>query len=204
MGSRATKFISRAPRYTLRASDNRFLRFARQGDASQSYTTHFIDISATGLAFVTDRDVSPQVSDLIKIEFPLENGKTVAWWARVVRVEEYDSQKWYMKDEKFQDSNQVLVAVSFHELPSGHAQAIREALNKKFEEVHLTEKRKKIKNMSLYIFENFWRILFYAICVMATVWVLKQLAQPDLIYTEEKGSPWGQRFPQFQWNDDAK
>src|SRR6185437_9123013 len=123
--SEARKFVVREPRYTLQPTDNRYIRFAREDENGQTHTTIFIDISATGLAFVINSDQAPHLSDLIKVEVPLEDGQSVAWWARVVRVEEYTLRKWYVKKENFVGENPVLVAVQFQNLPAGHSTAIR-------------------------------------------------------------------------------
>lgn len=194
MSSEATKFKSRAPRYTLNASDYRFIRFAHQNNSSQTYTTRFVDISLTGLAFVTDRDVSPNVSDLIKIEIPIDEKQPIAWWARVVRVEEYQPHKWHIRKAGLQDENQVLVAVTFHELPAGHARVVHEALEKKFQELYVSERQQKMQNTVLYFAENIWRIFLYLLCALAVFWFLYYFSQPDLVYKKGKGAPWGQRY----------
>jgi PilZ domain len=195
MSSRASKFLSRAPRYTLNPSDNRFLRYAKQNEQGHTYTTRFIDISQTGLAFITDRENAPGLSDLLKIEIPLSDTETVAWWARVVRIEEYAPHKWYMKANDFQDQNQVMVAVTFHELPPGHTRLIRETLDKKFAEVRAIENQQRMKHMTLYIASRFWRFLFYAGSIAATIWFLYWLSLPSYNYDASKGAPWGQRYP---------
>src|SRR5690606_17849126 len=93
MSASLKKFVSRAPRYTLRPNDNHFMRFAHKEDSGHVYTTRFVDISLTGLAFITDRENAPFIYDMIKIEIPLPGGQQVAWWAKVVRIEEYNPQK---------------------------------------------------------------------------------------------------------------
>lgn len=170
------------------------MRYAHKDDQGRTFSTHFIDISQTGLAFVTDRENAPQLSDLIKVEIPLDNKETIAWWARVVRVEEYQPHKWYMNKENFQDENQVLVAITFHELPSGHARQIRETLNRKFDEIHKNKRAKKIEGLALLVVSRFWSLLFYGFCIFATFWLLYYLSRPDANYDAKKGAPWGRRF----------
>jgi hypothetical protein len=197
MGSRARKFVPRAPRYELNAKDNRFLRFAHNNEPGQSYTTQFIDISQTGLAFITDQDNAPRVSELIKVEIPLENNQSIAWWARVVRVEEYAPHKWYLKKEHFHGSDQVLVAITFHDLPPAHARQIRETLNLKFDEMFRTERRHKMQQMAVFVVSEFWRLFLYGLCIIATFALLYYLSRPSENYDAKKGTPWMQRFPQF-------
>lgn len=178
------------------------MRFAHQNDHGRSYTTHFIDISQTGLAFVTDADHAPHLSELIKIEVPLSEKDSIAWWGRVVRIEEYAPHKWYMKDKDFQDGNQILVAITFHELPTGHAQIIRETLDKKFKELHALRQRERFRQLTLFLVHHFWQVLFYVSCITATFWILYYLSRPSENYDAEKGAPWGERFPSLMIKPD--
>ncbi|MCB0351605.1 MAG: PilZ domain-containing protein [Bdellovibrionales bacterium] len=195
MSSRATKFYPRAPRYTLNPNDNRFMRYAHKDDQGRSFTTRFLDISQTGLAFITDPENAPHISDLIKVEIPLSGDESIAWWARVVRVEEYEPHKWYMKKDDFQDENQVLVCITFHELPPGHSRQIQETLEKKFIEQQAIERAQRMQNLALFLASQTWRILIYATLVAATIWALYYLSRPTLNYDAKKGAPWGERFP---------
>lgn len=197
MSSRAAKFISRATRYTLNPNDNRFLRYAHHNDNGRTFTTRFVDISQTGLAFITDNENAPRLSDLIKIEIPLDANNTIAWWARVVRVEEYAPHKWYLKADDFQSENQVLVAIVFHELPPAHSRLIRETLDKKFAEMHEINRRERMQNITKYMAEQIWLILLYASLIFATGWLLYFLSRPGPNYDADRGAPWGQRYPRL-------
>lgn len=197
--SNARKFVNRAPRYTLQPSDNRYLRYAGENEHGHTHTTLFIDISATGLAFITDRAVAPHISEKIKVEIPLEDGQSVAWWGRVVRVEEYAPHRWYMKGSQVAAENQVLVAVNFEGLPTGHTTAIRQALDKKFDDLYRAQRIQKAKQISIFIAEQFWRLLLYAACIIGMVWFLYHISQPDENYDPQKGAPWGQRYPQLNF-----
>jgi len=200
----ARKFVVREPRYTLQPTDNRYIRFAREDENGQTHTTIFIDISATGLAFVINSDQAPHLSDLIKVEVPLEDGQSVAWWARVVRVEEYTLRKWYVKKENFVGENPVLVAVQFQNLPAGHSTAIRHALDHKFKEVFKLHRRQKFfRNLSFFQ-EYGWRIFFCAILTALTVWFMWYIVQPTPNYNPKNGSPWGQRFPSLDFYSHQK
>jgi PilZ domain len=191
----ARKFLNRAPRYTLQPSDNRYLRFAHKNELGHTHTTRFIDISATGLAFVIDKDVAPQIFEMIKVEIPLDDGQSVAWWGKVVRIEEYAAHRWYMKGSDVAHENQVMVAVNFQELPQGHTAAIRHSLDKKFDELYARQRRERMKNVSLFLASQIWRIALYAMCVLFMVWFFYYFSQPDANYDPKIGSPWGQRFP---------
>jgi hypothetical protein len=197
MSSRAVKFYSRAPRYTLNATDNRYMRYAASNDKGHSFTTRFIDISQTGLAFLTDRENAPRLSDLIKVEIPLDDKNTIAWWARVVRIEEYSPQTWLLKKQDLHNENEVLVAIVFHELPPSHSKLIRETLNRKFEETRERERKEQMQNLAAFFAQQAWKILIYASLIAGTIWFLYYFSRPSENYDGSKGAPWGQRYPEL-------
>jgi hypothetical protein len=194
MDRASRKFVSRAPRYTLQPTDNRYMRYAAADNYGKSYTTQFVDISTTGLAFVADRENAPQISEVIKIEVPMENTH-IAWWARVVRIEEYAPHKWYMNAQDFEREDQVMVAIRFEELPTGHKQQIYQNLDKKFAEIKKREYQLKIKNSAMFFVSQFWQLLIYGACIAATIWFIWYFSQPDASYDAKRGAPWGQRYP---------
>jgi hypothetical protein len=196
MSSRAVKFVNRAPRYTLSPKDNRYLRFSKRNERGQSHTTRFIDISQSGLAFICDDESAPRISDLIKVEIPIgDNDERVAWWARVVRVEEYNPKNWHLKSADFQESHQVLVAVTFHEMPPLHARKIRHALDIKFTEMYNEQRHQYIRAIAQFLSSNIIKFILYGACIALTLWLLYWLSQPSETYDSKKGAPWGERFP---------
>ncbi|MEK6556475.1 MAG: PilZ domain-containing protein, partial [Bdellovibrionota bacterium] len=144
MSASLRKFVPRSPRYTLRPTDNSFMRFAQKGELGRSHITHFVDISMSGLAFITDRETAPFLFEMIKIEIPLDGGEQVAWWAKVVRVEAYEPQKWYLKKADM-DETKVMVAVQYHDLPMGHLQKIKKTLDHKFVELEREKVAERFK-----------------------------------------------------------
>jgi len=195
--SEARKFQNRAPRYTLQPTDNRYLRFAHKNEQGHTHTTQFIDISATGLAFIIDKDLAPQIFEMIKVEIPLDDGQSVAWWGKVVRVEEYAIQRWYMRGSSKAHENQVLIGVRFQDLPAGHTMAIRHAIDKKFDELYTRQSKERMKHVSVFLASQAWRIIVYAISILFMVWFFYHFTQPDDNYDAQKGAPWGERFPQL-------
>ncbi|MCB0355431.1 MAG: PilZ domain-containing protein [Bdellovibrionales bacterium] len=136
MAELAKKFVDRAPRYVIRASDNKFLKFAPDGDYQHIFTTRLVNISISGLAFITTVDQAPKKGDLIKMEFPIPGGEQIAWWGKVVRIENYSAKKsWQPQSEDFYDKKEILVAVKFESLPDGHMQRIRSGLLAKAQEL---------------------------------------------------------------------
>jgi hypothetical protein len=194
MSATLRKFIPRAPRYTLRPNDNRLMRFAHQEEKGIAHTTQFLDISMTGLAFVIDREEAPFIFEHIKIEVPLDGEETIAWWAKVIRVEEYAPHKWYMPKDAFgDDQTKCLVAVTFENLPEGHVARIKRTLEVKFLEVSKENRAEHLRNLAALWAHHSWQLVFYFGLIVATFAVLWFLAQPDENYGA-KGAPWGERF----------
>lgn len=194
MSATVRKFIPRAPRYTLRPNDNRLMRFAHQEERGVSHTTQFLDISMTGLAFVVEDNTAPFLFEHIKIEVPLDDGETIAWWAKVIRVEQYAPHKWYLPKDVFEGKeDRVLIAVTFEGLPAGHVERIKRTLDRKFEEVSKEMRAEHWRNLGALWAHYSWHIIFYAGLTLATFATLWYLAQPGGNYGP-KGSPWGERF----------
>ena len=155
------KFIPRAPRYVLKPVDERFLRFALHDDRQHSYSTRFLNVSETGLAFIVDRSSAPQMGDFIKLEFPIPGHEQVAWFARVMRIEQYppppDSEQKHLDGRE----QEVLVAVSLYDLPEEHRTKIRKGLNLKFNEVLRERRKNNIFQFFSYITTHFRKALLY-------------------------------------------
>ncbi len=89
MGSTAGRYWARSPRYILRASDSKLLRFAPNDQNSPAVDATVIDLSQTGLAFTVAKQSTPAVGSVIKVEFSVPEQEQIAWFARVRRVEPY-------------------------------------------------------------------------------------------------------------------
>jgi hypothetical protein len=193
MGSAIRKFVSRAPRYTLRPTDNRVMRFAHEGE-SQSFATRIVDISVTGVAFVVARENAPFIQETIKLEVPLGEAAQFAWWGRVVRMEEYSDEKWYLNKTDFEPEPQVLVAVRFESLPAAHIEKIHKTLRFKFAEVDAERRTEARRNIAALWTHYTWEVLFYLGVIAAGIYILWAASRPSESYDQEKGSPWGRRM----------
>ncbi|MCB0391350.1 MAG: PilZ domain-containing protein [Bdellovibrionales bacterium] len=199
MAELAKKFVEREPRYILRASDNKFLRFAIEGDKHHIYTTTLVNISITGLAFICTKDQSPKVGELIKMEFPIPGGEQAAWWGKVVRIEKYRlNNKWQKEDENFAVPEERKIAVKFENLPEGHITHIKEGLKNKAQEL-ARHKRFQFKlqlreEWLQFLKEYGFRLIIFGVSIVFTFLFLYLISMPTDNYTAERGAPWGQRF----------
>jgi hypothetical protein len=170
------------------------LRFAHRDDRRNSYATRFINVSETGLAFLVDRDCAPHIGEFIKVEFPVPGTGQIAWFARVVRIEEYHPPRtWHKRLDK--EDDEILVAVHFDDLPEGHRKAIRAGLNQKFTEVLKERQKDNFFQLMSFLTAHFWKTLLYVGLALATVAILYVFSRPNENYDPKRGAPWGQRFP---------
>lgn len=193
MTDEAKKFISRAPRYSLRPGDDQYFRYAFAGDRTHTFTTRFVNISMSGLAFITDLEHSPQMGDRIKVEFPIDTGEHVAWWARVIRIEEYIEKKKF-PDPLNEEPPQVIVAVTFDHLPEGHHEAVRKSVEHKFAEISRRARQERMDQAFEYLEDNGKQLFIMVAALLFTAFALWWLAQPSDNYDPSIGTPWGERF----------
>lgn len=192
MGS-LRKFLAREPRFTLGPKDNRHGRYAQDENPESIYSSTIIDLSMSGTAFVVNRQDAPFIFERIRIEVPLGENDSMAWWGKVVRIQGHKPSGWFEKPEVMQDTDEVVVGVQFEPLPLGHATKVDRLLQQKFKEVE--EQKKQVAWQSFRAICSYytWEILLYCFVVIAGVWILWALSQPYANYSAEKGAPWGKR-----------
>lgn len=188
------KFIPRAPRYTLGPDDNQSFRFALNSNSQNSYSTRFVNVSESGLAFITSKDSSPHVGELIKVEFPVPGSEQVAWFARVVRVEIISGGPWWKAADYEEDNLEILVAIRFINLPQGHKQAIRQGLETRYFEIQKEKRKLQAQRFMNTIAEHYKKIFVYLLCLASALAFMYYITRPSENYDAQKGAPWGQRF----------
>lgn len=198
MSDSARAYIPRAPRYVLRPDDNQMIRYALPHEKNNPYTTKFINISQTGLAFIVSqrslREGFPHVGEKIKLEVPVPGGDQFAWWATVIRIEEYQNPWRRFESDHFMHENQVMVAVRFDELPNSHYALLKSGLSQRFEEIATERAMLRRKALETWVAQN-WRSLFlYAMMTAMTFALLYWLSQPAENYDAQRGAPWGERY----------
>lgn len=129
MSNASARFYPRAPRYTLRASDDNQMRFALMQTKGNAFDTELHDVSTTGLKFKVFNSEVPRrgldEGDVIKIEFKIPSGKQIACFATVTRIDQ--TKQW---SAEFGDHFVTEVAVQFRHLPTAWAQALEKAMPK--------------------------------------------------------------------------
>ncbi|MGE0762675.1 MAG: PilZ domain-containing protein [Bdellovibrionales bacterium] len=194
MGQALRRFVARAPRYVLRPNDNQMLRFSPNNTSNRSFSTQLMNISETGLAFLIDRGHCPSIGEFIKVEFPVPGGEQIAWFGKVVRLEEFSRHPWWSDKRNSEHTGDVLVGIQFHQLPDGHRQAIRVHLQARFRELMKDRQMASWRQLGQFFNDNAWKMIMYVLSALFTIGILYFLSLPSPNYDSKRGAPWGQRF----------
>lgn len=196
--SSARSFIPRAPRYVLRPEDNQMIRYALPNEKHNPFTTKFINISQTGLAFIVSQQALsngfPFVGESIKVEVPVPGAEQFAWWAKIIRIEEYENPWKRFESDAFWNENLVMVAVRFDNLPQGHAEILQAGLTKKFEEVAAEQAKYRRRELIEWWSANWRDLCLYLLMTVLTFGILYWLSLPASNYDVHRGAPWGERW----------
>lgn len=87
MTSSLARYHARAPRYILSPHDNSLVRLSGAEQWSWEESTELHDVSLTGLTFTAPQDLSPQIGEVIKIQFTVPGSEQMACYAVVIRIE---------------------------------------------------------------------------------------------------------------------
>jgi len=90
MNSSLARYHARAPRYILDTEDNCLIRLSGAERLSWEEKTELRDVSMTGLSFLAPRDLSPQIGEVIKIQFAVPGSEQMACYAVVTRIERFN------------------------------------------------------------------------------------------------------------------
>ncbi len=189
------KFYPRAPRYVLRAQDPNVMRFGLQdGNVSTVQQTLLMNLSESGVAFITTSNQRFEIGDLIMVEIPIPNGEQIAWWARVVRLQAYEPNRWWGKKDDFFNESRVLVAATFEPLPEGHSRALRKGIDQSFLKAMRDQRYRNFMYYKVFVLEHFLQFLAYLVLTAIAFGLLYWWTRPGGNYVEGRGSNWGERF----------
>jgi hypothetical protein len=87
MSTSLARYHARAPRYILNTEDNSLVRLSGAEQLSWEEKTELKDVSLTGLSFLAPQDLSPQMGEVIKIQFSVPAAQQMACYAVVIRIE---------------------------------------------------------------------------------------------------------------------
>lgn len=86
MSGSLARYHARSPRYILDTQDNSLIRFSGAERLPWEEKTELRNVSLTGLSFVCASDLSPQLGEIIKIQFAVPGAESMACYAIVIRI----------------------------------------------------------------------------------------------------------------------
>lgn len=86
MSGSLARYHARSPRYILDTQDNNLIRYSGAERLPWEEKTELRNVSLTGLSFVCASDLSPQLGEIIKIQFSVPGSETMACYAIVIRI----------------------------------------------------------------------------------------------------------------------
>lgn len=197
MGEKVRRFIARSARYVLRPEDRNSMRFSLLKHTGQGgiEETIMLNLSESGVAFLVEAGMQPKIGEGVKVEIPIPNGEQIAWFGRVVRVQEYRTSKWsFRRQDDFSEKPKVLVALKFQPMPEGHGRTIRRGLEQSFIRAMRDQKHRNWLYYRALFFQVVPRVLFYFLLTAAAIGFIYYFSLPDSKYDAKRGAPWGERF----------
>lgn len=197
MTGSARRFTERAVRYSVRPQDDSVMKFAfNQRKQGQYFQTEFLNISETGLAFTCDRRNLPRMGEVIKVEFPIPGHERMAWYARVVRIEERTFDEFVYDDEGSEPTSRLprgfIIAVTFLDLPEGHARSITEGLSRRFAQINNSRQMERLNQAFTWARHHYVQSTIYALGVLIAIFAINALS--NYFKEKEDGTViWGTR-----------
>ena len=130
MTTSLARYHARAPRYILDTQDDSLIRLSGAEQLAWEESTELRDVSLTGLSFTAPQDLSPQIGEVIKIQFTAPGSQQMACYAIVTRIEKLN----------IMDNN---IGVHFYKLDRTQRLNIVQGLAEKIKRInesHLKEK----------------------------------------------------------------
>ena len=86
MSGSLARYHARSPRYVLDTQDNSLIRYSGAERLPWEEKTELRNVSLTGLTFICANDLSPQLGEIIKIQFSVPGSESMACYAIVIRI----------------------------------------------------------------------------------------------------------------------
>lgn len=152
------RYHARSPRYILNTEDDSLIRVAGPRQIPWEEGTEIKNVSLTGLAFTAQEDLCPLLGEVIRIQFPIPSGKTMACHAIVTRMEEHAT-------------GVMLVAVHFYKLEMSHRIVLAQGLARRFRE-QLARKGRLERDLEE---EGAWRWVPAVAVMFTSLWLWSSL-----------------------------
>lgn len=154
MSGSLARYHARSPRYILDTQDNSLIRYSGAERLPWEEKTELRNVSLTGLSFSCASDLSPQLGEIIKIQFAVPGSETMACYAIVIRIAADDSY-----------SNEV--AVHFYKLDRIQRINLVQGLAQKIDpkKYNVTTDDKKLSDHFFYLTIMFFSVLSWLVLI---------------------------------------
>lgn len=196
MGELLRKFIPRAPRYILRPQDRKDMRFSLQSTVGKGgiEQTIMLNLSESGVAFMVAPGTDMHMGEYVKVEIPIPNGEQIAWWGRVVRIQEYEPSYWSFRKDEFREKPRIIIGLKFEDMPDPHGHAIRKGLEQSFLKAARDQRFSKAIYYKAFFSQYTMRVALCILLTALTIGFIYYFSLPDAKYDAKRGTPWGERF----------
>lgn len=196
MDNHAKKYVQRAPRYLLRSGDRKTMRFSLQHMVGPSAIeeTVLLNLSETGAAFLVPKGQMFHIGDVIKVEIPVPSGDQIAWFGRIVRIEEYEPRTWNFSGDPFKEERKYMIALRFEDLPAPHSRALRKGIEASIMQAMRDQQFRTLQYYKLSFIKNIFKITAYLVLTVLAIAFIYYFSQPSKNYDSKRGAPWGERF----------
>lgn len=166
------KIQNRSPRYVLQMKDKKIMRYAPYPRGHRAFFTQIVNLSETGMAFTVPFLDSPQLNEIMMVEFTVPGAEPVACFAQVQRV-----QKYTLIESDFFQKDCKLVAVKFTQIKPEQIKALKQSLHDEFKKMNLHFRRQQFF-LKLKWYWKFKRSLMIggfaasALVTLALAWIL--------------------------------
>jgi hypothetical protein len=181
--------MTRAPRLELGHLDNKRMYFALDSEKGKKHATQVANISETGLAFVAKDYEAPSIGEMIKVEFTVPGEGKMAWFAKVVRVEEYYDVRWWDPQDEFESPSEVMVAVKYVDMPEKHKAVIHRGLETRFEQIRKARFQQSVRALTVFLLKNFWNFVLFTLCLFTALAILHLYSMREPVSSSSKEAP---------------
>lgn len=132
------KIQNRSPRYVLQMKDKKIMRYAPYPRGHRAFFTQIINLSESGMAFTVPFLDSPQLNEIMMVEFTVPGAEPMACFAQVQRV-----QKYTLIESDFFQKDCKLVAVKFTQMKPEQMKTLKLSLQDEFKKMNIHFRRQQ-------------------------------------------------------------
>ncbi|MBY0385893.1 PilZ domain-containing protein [bacterium] len=118
--------------------DKKIMRYAPYPRGHRAFFTQIINLSETGMAFTVPFLDSPQLNEIMMVEFTVPGSEPMACFAQVQRV-----QKYTLIESDFFQKDCKLVAVKFTQIKPEQIKVLKLSLQDEFKKINIHFRRQQ-------------------------------------------------------------